>query len=164
MKKIFSLMLALTATVTLSACGGISEHDYQALLAEKEELATQVDELQSKLDEVPVTFSGSFTASVIQIIPGYVLDNETPMCATVTCFQDSPFTIYLGEELTAQLAVGKTYQFQIEEKTVMLTQAQIEDISTAPETAIPQYGLQISSVSETDKVGLDASSLEFRYS
>ena len=49
------------------------------------------------------TISGSFTATVRDVIPDYCLDDTTPLVAVVTEFQSRPFTVYVGEELGKKL-------------------------------------------------------------
>ena len=115
-------------------------------------------------EQNPVTISGSFTATVQLIMPDYVLDDTTPVVAIVTEFQSPPFALYLGEDMISQVEAGKCYRFEIADKEVMLTQEQYETASTSPEIAIPLYNLQIVSIVEVERNGIDAKGLSFKYS
>lgn len=44
---------------------------------------------------------------VRDIIPNYCLDDTTPTVAVLTLFQDSLFTIYVGEEMESQLVINE---------------------------------------------------------
>ena len=41
-----------------------------------------------------------------------------PLVAVVTYFQSTPFTVWLGEDLAAQVKPGQTYDFEIVEKEI----------------------------------------------
>lgn len=108
------------------------------------------------------TISGSFTATVRAITPNYVLDDTTPSTAVVTCYQQTPFTVSLGEALASQVQVGETYVFEIESKRVNLMNDPTDTAQTiSPEKAIPLYNLQISTVrpAKEDELGLNSSEL-----
>lgn len=183
MKKNNALMLILVIMASLAGCGNVSEgannspllpnealqSDYNFLLAEKETLQAEYDALKNERDELlskseknSVTISGSFTAMVQLLIPDYVMDDITPAVAIVTGFQSSPFALYLGEDLISQVEVGKCYKFEILDKEVMLTQEQLEMISTSPEVAIPLYNLKIVSIVEVEANGVDTEGLIFQ--
>ena len=184
-KKISALMLLLVIVVSLASCGNASgsannsplppdealQSDYNFLLAEKEALQSEFDAIRAERDALlskneknPVTISGSFTATVQLLIPDYVLDDVTPSVAVVTSFQSQPFTVYLGKDLASQIEVGESYEFEIEEKNVSLTQEQLEAVSTAPEVAIPLYNLKVISVVEVKDNGVDTEGLIFNNS
>ena len=78
---------------------------------------------KSEINEVGATIeedvsrtiiSGEFTVGVRDVIPDYCLDNVTPCVALVTEFQSYPFTIYVGEEIGAQLENETQYVFSID--------------------------------------------------
>lgn len=183
MKRISALMLILIIMVSLAGCGNVLEgannspllpnealqSDYNFLLAEKEALQAEYDaimderdELLSKSEKHSVAISGSFTAMVQLLMPDYVMDDTTPAVAIVTEFQSPPFALYLGKDLISQIAVGKCYRFEILDKEVMLTQEQLETVSSSPEVAIPLYNLKIASVVEVEENGIDTEGLTFK--
>ncbi len=54
-------------------------------------------------------FSGQFTVTVHEILPGYALDPTKDMFAAVSFFQNTPFLLRLEPEQLAMLETGKTY-------------------------------------------------------
>ena len=161
MKKICVLVLALLLMVSLASCGNSAEvnNGYNALLAEKETLQSQYDDLLSTTRETSMTISGTFTATVRQLIPDYVQSDTENGAAVVTGFQSPPFVVPLGDDIISQLKVGKTYKFEIVETKVTMTKAQAESVSTDPAVLITLYNLRVSSVVETTENGLNANSL-----
>lgn len=130
-----------------------------AFMSEKIDVLTgKVNELENKEDRsdsllsenhasTKVNVSGYFTATVRDVMPDYTFDDSTPMVAVVTCFQSTPFTVLLGEELASQVKVGETYNFEIIEKEITMDQESVGKALPSPETAIPLYNLRIASVS-----------------
>ena len=181
MKKQIISVLSILLAVFLSACGSISTHDYNAVLAERDELLIQKENLEKEYTAVceerdtllanarestklvTATISGHFTAHVRSTLPDYCFDDTTPMMAVVTCFQSPPFTLFLGDELTSQIEVGEAYVFEIEEENIELTQQQYDRYPPSPEVAVPLYGLRISSIrpAEEDDLGLNSYAFEY---
>lgn len=65
-----------------------------------------------------VIAKGEFAARVIDIIPDYVLDGETPRMLLVACYQTKPFLLEVADSLLETVSKGKTYRFVIEEKVL----------------------------------------------
>ena len=57
--------------------------------------------------------SGSFTVTVRNILPDYLLDDSTPSVAVVTPYQSNLFALDVSYEIASQLEVGKTYVFTV---------------------------------------------------
>ncbi len=161
MKKVGLWLLVGVMLFSLAGCGNSAEvnNDYNSLLAEKETLQSQYDDLLSTTRETTMTISGTFTATVRQLIPDYVQSETENGAAVVTGFQSPPFVVRLGDDKIAQLKVGKTYKFEIVEAKVTTTKAQAEAVSTDPAVLIPMYNLRVSSVVETTENGLNANDL-----
>lgn len=124
--------------------------------ASKNEAAAQEENSGNELVQVQV--SGHFVATVRSVIPDYCYDNVTPMSAVVTCFQSTPFTIWLGEELASCVTVGETYIFEIEEKTIEIPRENMDRNLPSPEVSIPLYSFWIASVTVAgeDDYGLNS--------
>ena len=58
-------------------------------------------------------FSGSFTASVGKLVPDYVALPGNSV-AVVHFFQDGPFLLHFGEDVTGKLEEGKAYVFEFQ--------------------------------------------------
>ncbi len=168
MKRILSLSLAYCLMFTLAGCGsGISEEQYNQVCAERDALLAEIQELKENLpdkgaDMVPVTISGTFTATVRGLIPGYQLDNTTLQVAIVTPFQSSPFALYVGD-LAEQLEVGEIYVFEVKPKEAEITPQEYErGISFFPEV-IERYHLHISGfrIAGEKDYGLETTHLVF---
>lgn len=108
------------------------------------------------------TIVGEFTATVRDLVPNYVLDDITPLCAVITDFQDSPFTIDLNEELVAQIEPGKTYVFEIKEQLIEpIYKSNGDFVELTPEVAVAIYNIQVNAVrvpSESE-MGLESNRL-----
>lgn len=177
MKKLSIIILALVCVGAFSGCNGIPKEDYDAVVAERDQLiaaneelkadyetvCAERDALMANADEnmVRATVCGSFVAKVRLKIPGYVLDGVTPAVAVVTSFQSSPFALYLGEELIAQVEEDGVYEFVIEPADIELTQKEYHANALSPATAIPAYNLRIASVAPAGEgtYGLDSDHL-----
>ena len=95
MKKQIISVLSILLVVFLSACGSISTHDYNAVLAERDELLIQKENLEKEYTAVceerdallanasestkliTATISGHFTALVRSTLPDYCFDDTT---------------------------------------------------------------------------------------
>lgn len=115
-RKLMLVILMMCASFYISGCGEyVSQTDYDQLLAENQRLSM---ELEAERETVDAKLTGSFVATVRLLIPDYVLDNTTPQIAILTEFQTGPYTLWLGEETAAQLKVGETYCFVIEDTPI----------------------------------------------
>ncbi len=127
MKKMIALILAVLMAAALAGCGSAAgelealRQQNETLLAENEQLKSQLAQLQQPEAPKKGVISGSFVATVRKLIPDYVYDDTTPMSVLVTQFQDTPFTILLGPDLIGQVEEGKTYEFTISDTEVDLT-------------------------------------------
>lgn len=144
-------------------------HSHSFMLERIDSLTGKVNELKNEHDvtgilptednrTIPVKVSGYFTATVRSIMPDYTFDDTTPMVAVVTCFQSTPFTVWLGENLVTQVKPGETYNFEIIEKAVELNPEYIGQALPSPEISVPLYGFQIASVTVAgeDDYGLES--------
>lgn len=113
---------------------------------------------------VHLKLTGSFAATVREVIPDYCLDDVTPTVAVVTCFQDAPFTLYVGEEKASQLTVGEQYVFEIEETDIGEMPLDMpERYPASPETVIPMFHVKIAEIrpAKEEEWGIDAIHLAY---
>lgn len=159
MKKWTALALIVLMALALTGCeSGVSQEDYDALRADYEAVCAELETLRRAGEGVRALASGGFTATVHALMQDYVLD-ESLSVAVVTTFQDYPFTVCLGEELCAQLEVGETYVFEIEETTVTLYGGHIPDLRTA----LACYGLRVSGVRVAQEEEMGVASLNVNF-
>jgi outer membrane murein-binding lipoprotein Lpp len=183
MKRLLLSALAGTMAFTvLTGCGSVTESDYNTIVSERDDLLAENEQLKSDYQAIvdknsdlletsngQATVSGYFTATVRSTMPDYVYDDETPRMAVVTCFQSTPFTLWLEDELISQIAVGETYVFKVRETSAALTRqadtTKYDQWLTSPEIAVPLFGLQIDSIApaEEEDYGLDASHLALEW-
>lgn len=96
-------------------------------------------------------FSGTFTATVEQLLPDYyALPGKT--IAVVHFFQDRPFLLHFQNDLTGELIEGTSYVFEFETFEVELP----EDEEN-PDISDYMYSINVTSyrVAEDDELGLD---------
>ena len=86
--------IACLLLLLLTGCGGVSKEDYDTVVRERDALETEMQAVQTELQElrdqtemVAVRVTGTFTATVSDLIPDYVTDGETPRMAVVRLFQ-----------------------------------------------------------------------------
>ena len=145
MKRILcTVLMAVFLLAACSACGRNASDQYdEGYQKGYEDGCTSVNkELTGN-----AVIRGSFTATVREVSPDYVLDDTTPQVAVVTLFQESPFTIFVGEELGKTLEPGQIYTFEVAEANV--EDVRISDMEQAyldPATAISKYQLKIDSI------------------
>ena len=97
-------------------------------------------------------FSGSFTATVEQLLPDYyALPGKT--IAVVHFFQDRPFLLRFREDLTGELVEGTAYVFEFETFEVELPEAEEN-----PDIADYMYSINVTGyrVAEDDELGLES--------
>lgn len=106
--------------------------------------------------------SGEFTVGVRDVIPDYCFDNVTPCVAIATQFQSYPFTIFVGEEIGAQLEKGKQYVFSVEPVEVSYSVDELERMCLSS-LVWEISGLKISGfrLAEEDELGLGSLQLTF---
>lgn len=133
-KKIILHVIVLS--VFLSACGNNSA-------LEKE-------------NTIEAIISGSFVATIRDVLPDFVLDDTTLQCAVVTEFQSSPYIIYIGEE-TSDLIVGETYVFTLQEKNIGEVDENLIGTILGYKKAQVLYGVTIESfrLAEDEEIGLN---------
>lgn len=106
------------------------------------------------------TVSGSFTATLRDVIPDYCLDDVTPCVALVSDFQSYPYTVFVGEELGAELdkqPQPEVYVFSIDPVTVNCSKEELDSLYTSSLVwEIP--GLRITDVrpAEENELGLNS--------
>lgn len=170
MRKRALVVLILGWCFSLMGCSNVvSQSEYDAVCVERDALQEERDALQEERDSLraqveelssvsteqeegkKVLISGSFPATVRDLIPDYSLNETTLNVAVISLFQCGPFTVYVGEEMAAELQVGETYVFEIVEM-------EVEKVtnSTDPQTVIPLYHLRIKSarIAEESERGL----------
>lgn len=97
-------------------------------------------------------FSGSFTATVEQLLPDYyALPGKT--IAVVHFFQDRPFLLHFQKDLTGELIEGTSYVFEFEPFEVELS----EDEEN-PDISDHMYSINVTGyrVAEDDELGSDS--------
>ena len=151
--------LTLICACILTACGGVTQEQYDAVCAQRDELRAALETLQRRMQEeerVTVHIGGEFTATVRGLIPDYVLDDFTPSVAVVTLFQSEPFLLFCPS--AEQLETGRSYVFTVKEKQVEMTRAEYEEGSGFADEMISRYGLSISGfrLAGESETGLDA--------
>ena len=120
MKKMIAMVLCLILALSLSGCGNNVQssdtHDasYEEGYNAGYEAGYHNGKQQAAGNEVRFAqFSGSFTATVEQLLPDYyALPGKT--IAVVHFFQDKPFLLRFHEDLSGKLIEEKTYVFEFE--------------------------------------------------
>lgn len=116
MKKL-KLWSILTILLTISAMTITSCSSGDTNIADNNSLPS-TETVQDKEPVVEGQIEGSFTVTVRELIPDYCYDESTLNCAVVTYFQDEPFIIYVGNDASEILEVGKQYTFTIQPKSI----------------------------------------------
>ena len=194
-KYIPNIMLSFLIAFGCVGCSGaeISQSEQNNLLEQNEELKAQLDKyldkynttleqynqllvenatLKEALDEyqeatIPTKVVGGFSATVRDVMPDYCLDFTTPQVAIVTCFQDGPFTIFIGEERAKGLTIGETYYFEFKETEIeRLTEKEFNNGWADPKKVIEQYGVPIETIrlAKEDELGLESLKVRFEIS
>ncbi len=167
-KKMFVVCSLLIAVILSSACTlgirmGDPKIEHKDIDIEVTEKPENTDAEAEEKKTVPVTVKGEFAAHVIDIIPDYVFDGETPKILLVACFQMKPFLLEVSDALLATISKDKSYLFTIEEKVL---RAEFSRIYHADENLIPElpigllislFELSISSIEEIDELGMGVS-------
>ena len=158
MKKRATIVLGLVLILTLVGCGNNAQSS-DAHNAEYEEGYAagyeagyndgkqQVTESQKHFAQ----FSGSFTATVEQLLPDYyALPGKT--VAVVHFFQDRPFLLHFQKDLTGELIEGTAYVFEFETFEV-----ELPDDEENPNISDYMYSINVTNyrVAEDDELGLE---------
>ena len=158
MKKRATIVLGLVLILTLVGCGNNAQSS-DAHNAEYEEGYAagyeagyndgkqQMTESQKHFAQ----FSGSFTATVEQLLPDYyALPGKT--VAVVHFFQDRPFLLHFQKDLTGELIEGTAYVFEFETFEV-----ELPDDEENPDISDYMYSKNFTSyrVAEDDELGLE---------
>lgn len=158
MKKRATIVLGLVLILTLVGCGNNAQSS-DAHNAEYEEGYAagyeagyndgkqQMTESQKHFAQ----FSGSFTATVEQILPDYyALPGKT--VAVVHFFQDRPFLLHFQKDLTGELIEGTAYVFEFETFEV-----ELPDDEENPNISDYMYSINVTNyrVAEDDELGLE---------
>lgn len=158
MKKRATIVLGLVLILTLVGCGNNAQSS-DAHNAEYEEGYAagyeagyndgkqQMTESQKHFAQ----FSGSFTATVEQLLPDYyALPGKT--VAVVHFFQDKPFLLHFQKDLTGELIEGTAYVFEFETFEV-----ELPDDEENPNISDYMYSINVTNyrVAEDDELGLE---------
>lgn len=158
MKKRATIVLGLVLILTLVGCGNNAQSS-DAHNAEYEEGYAagyeagyndgkqQMTESQKHFAQ----FSGSFTATVEQILPDYyALPGKT--VAVVHFFQDRPFLLHFQKDLTGEFIEGTAYVFEFETFEV-----ELPDDEENPNISDYMYSINVTNyrVAEDDELGLE---------
>ena len=158
MKKRATIVLGLVLILTLVGCGNNAQSS-DAHNAEYEEGYAagyeagyndgkqQMTESQKHFAQ----FSGSFTATVEQLLPDYyALPGKT--VAVVHFFQDRPFLLHFQKDLTGELIEGTAYVFEFETFEV-----ELPDDEENPNISDYMYSINVTNyrVAEDDELGLE---------
>lgn len=111
-KKLVTLLMVLLLFGMLLGC--------QSRTTDEEASANGTDSGTEEM--VSARLEGSFTVTVREVLPNYVLDDTTMFCAVVTYFQAPPFILEVGER-ASELEIGKAYTFTIKETHIGLVPA-----------------------------------------
>ena len=156
MKKIIAIVLYLVLILLLVGCGNNDQssdtHDtnyeegytagYEAGYNDGKQQVTEYKKCFAQ-------FSGSFTATVEQLLPDYyALPGKT--IAVVHFFQDRPFLLHFQEDLTGKLVEGTSYVFEFKTFEVELLADEDPDISDY------MYSVDVTNyrVAEDSEIGL----------
>ncbi len=134
-KPFIAILLAMCILLSGCASGAITQEQYDALMATNEELTVELELLKQEQSDTPsssadapappvgddmveVKIRGGFSATVMGFARETLSTDYPPQFVILTLFQSSPFILYVGSDVTAQLEVGNTYYFEIEEREV----------------------------------------------
>ena len=158
MKKRATIVLGLVLILTLVGCGNNAQSS-DAHNAEYEEgyaagYEAGYNDGKQQMTEIQkhfAQFSGSFTATVEQLLPDYyALPGKT--VAVVHFFQDRPFLLHFQKDLTGELIEGTAYVFEFETFEV-----ELPDDEENPDISDYMYSINVTSyrVAEDDELGLE---------
>ena len=159
MKKIIAIVLYLVLILLLVGCGNNDQssdtHDTnyeEGYTAGNEAGYNDGKQQMTEYKKYFAQFSGSFTATVEQLLPDYyALPGKT--IAVVHFFQDRPFLLHFQEDLTGKLVEGTSYVFEFKTFEVELP-ADEEN----PDISDYMYSVDVTNyrVAEDSELGLDS--------
>jgi len=159
MKKIIAGTLCLVLILSLFGCGTNAQssdtHDanYEEGYTAGYEAGYNDGKQQMAGNEKRFArFSGSFTATVEQLLPDYyALPGKT--IAVVHFFQDRPFLLHFHKDLTGELMEGMSYVFEFETFEV-----ELPDDKENPDISDYMYSINVTSyrAAEDTELGLDS--------
>ena len=154
MKKIIAMVLCLVLVFSLAGCGNNDQssdtHYEEGYTAGYEAGYNDGKQQMTENKKCFAQFSGSFTASVEQLLPDYfALQGKT--IAVVHFFQDKPFLLRFQEDLTGKLVEGTSYVFEFKTFEVELP-ADEEN----PDISDYMYSIDVTNyrVAEENEIGL----------
>ena len=158
MKKRATIVLGLVLILTLVGCGNNAQSsdahnaEYEEGYAAGYEAGYNVGKQQmTESQKHFAQFSGSFTATVEQLLPDYyALPGKT--VAVVHFFQDRPFLLHFQKDLTGELIEGTAYVFEFETFEV-----ELPDDEENPNISDYMYSINVTNyrVAEDDELGLE---------
>lgn len=138
MKKIIAMVLCLVLVFSLAGCGNNDQSSDTQQMTDPQKCYAQ--------------FSGSFTATVEQLLPDYcALPGKT--IAVVHFFQTAPFLLRFQEDMTGKLVEGTVYVFEF--KTF---EVEIPADEKNPEISDYMYSIDVTNyrVAEDGELGLES--------
>ena len=159
MKKMATIVLGLMLVLTLVGCGNNAQssdtHDanYEEGYTAGYEVGYNDGKQQmAENKKYFAQFSGSFTATVEQLLPDYcALPGKT--IAVVHFFQTAPFLLRFQEDMTGKLVEGTVYVFEF--KTF---EVEIPADEKNPEISDYMYSIDVTNyrVAEDGELGLES--------
>ena len=159
MKKMATIVLCLVLVLTLAGCGNkVQSSDTRDANYEEGYTAGYEAGYQGGKQQVGgnekrfAQFSGSFTATVEQLLPDYyALPGKT--IAVVHFFQDRPFLLRFQKDLTGELMEGTPYVFEFETFEVELPNDEEQ-----PNISDYMYSINVTSyrAAEEDEIGSES--------
>lgn len=172
MKKIVAMMLCFVLVLSLASCGndvqkldtndtnykkGYDDGYTEGYNTGHEDGYNEGKNQTGNKENRYVQFSGSFTATVEQLLPDYyALPGKT--IAVVHFFQDGPFLLHFQEDMTDKLVEGKAYVFEFETFEVA-----ISDNEDYPSISDYMYSIIVTNYrfAEENEIGLDSRMASF---
>ena len=159
MKKMATIVLCLVLVLTLAGCGNKvqSSDTHNANYEEGYTAGYEAGYQDGKQQVVEnkkcfAQFSGSFTATVEQLLPDYyALPGKT--IAVVHFFQERPFLLHFQKDLAGELVEGTPYVFEFETFEVELPNDEEQ-----PNISDYMYSINVISyrVAEEDEIGSES--------
>lgn len=158
MKKMIARICCLVLVLSLSGCTtnvqSSDTHDanYEAGYAAGYEAGVRDGQQAAGNEKHLAQFSGSFTATVEQLLPDYnALPGKT--IAVVHFFQEKPFLLYFQKDLTGELMEGTAYVFEFEPFEMELPEGKEN-----PEISDYMESIHVTSyrVAEENELGLES--------
>lgn len=159
MKKMIAGVLCLVLVLSLSGCGTNAQSsdarhvDYEEGYTAGYEAGYRDGKQQAAGNEKRFAqFSGSFTATVEQLLPDYyALPGKT--IAVVHFFQDRPFLLRFQKDMTGELLEGTSYVFAFEAFEV-----ELPDDEENPDISNYMYSINVTDyrIAEEDELSLNS--------